>query len=140
MTGRRRRPECSGDCMLLAFRGTSTWARVGHTFGSMCGLVNQSAGVARRLFFLLRHLSKFPSFKNEIHRVVSEIWPWASSMLHLKREVCLRIPEYAGVVRCGAFATKARKCMVVETSFAGALVRECTDCVRRASLRARRCC
>ena len=30
-------------------------------------------------------------------------------------------------VRCGAFATKARKSMVVETSFAGALVRECTD-------------
>ena len=34
----------------------------------------------------------------KIHRVVSEIWPWEFSLLHLKREVCLRIPEYAGVV------------------------------------------
>ena len=33
-----------------------------------------------------------------IHCVVSEIWPWEFSLLHLKREVCLRIPEYAGVV------------------------------------------
>ena len=35
--------------------------------------------------------------------------------------------RWRGMVRCGAFATKARKSMVVETSFAGALVRECTD-------------
>ena len=34
----------------------------------------------------------------KIHRVVSEIWPWEFSLLHLKREICLRIPEYAGVV------------------------------------------
>ena len=37
----------------------------------------------------------------KIHRVVSEIWPWEFSLLHLKREVCLRIPEYAGVVWSG---------------------------------------
>ena len=48
--------------------------------------------------------------------------------------------RWRGMVRCGAFATKARKSMVVETSFAGALVRECTDRVRRTGLRARRCC
>ena len=35
--------------------------------------------------------------------------------------------RWRGMVRCGALATKARKPMVVETSFAGALVRECTD-------------
>ena len=61
----------------------------------------------------------------KIHRVVSEIWPWEFSLLHLKREVFLRIPEYAGVAwssACGALATKARKSMVVETSFAGAPV------------------
>ena len=29
--------------------------------------------------------------KLKIHRVVSEIWPWEFSLLHLKREVCLRI-------------------------------------------------
>ena len=52
---------------------------------------------------------------------------------------CTRV-RWRGMVRCGAFATKARKSMVVETSFAGALVRECTDRVRRTSLRARRCC
>ena len=45
--------------------------------------------------------------------------------------------RWRGMVRCGAFATKARKSMVVETSFAGALVRNCTDRVRRTSLRAR---
>ena len=32
---------------------------------------------------------------------MSEIWPWEFSLLHLKREVCLRIPEYAGVVWSG---------------------------------------
>ena len=48
--------------------------------------------------------------------------------------------RWRGMVRCGAFATKARKSMVVETSFAGALVRKCTDRVRRTGLRARRCC
>ena len=37
----------------------------------------------------------------KIHRVVSEIWPWEFLLLHLKREVCLRIPEYAGVVWSG---------------------------------------
>ena len=46
--------------------------------------------------------------------------------------------RWRGMVRCGAFATKARKSMIVETSFAGALLRECTDRVRRTSLRARR--
>ena len=30
--------------------------------------------------------------------------------------------RWRGMVRCGAFATKARKSMVVETSFTGALV------------------
>ena len=39
--------------------------------------------------------------KNEIHRVVSEILPWEFSLLHSKREFCLRIPEYAGVVWSG---------------------------------------
>ena len=48
--------------------------------------------------------------------------------------------RWRGMVRCGAFAPKARKSMVVETSFAGALVCECTDLVRRTSLRAHRCC
>ena len=48
--------------------------------------------------------------------------------------------RWRGTVRCGAFATKARKSMVVETSFVGALVRESTDRVRRTSLRAHRCC
>ena len=48
------------------------------------------------------------------------------------------LPPYTRVrwrdmVRCDAFATKARKSMIVETSFAGALVRECTDRVRRTS-------
>ena len=32
--------------------------------------------------------------------------------------------RWRGMVRCGAFATNDRKSMVVETSFAGALVRE----------------
>ena len=44
------------------------------------------------------------------------------------------------MVRCGALATKARNSMVVETSFADALVRECTNRVWRNSLRAHRCC
>ena len=35
--------------------------------------------------------------------------------------------RWRGMVKCGALATKARKSMVVEISFAGALVRECTD-------------
>ena len=38
------------------------------------------------------------------HRFVSENWPWEFSVLHLKREVCLRIPmipEYAGAVPSG---------------------------------------
>ena len=48
--------------------------------------------------------------------------------------------RWPGMIRCGALATKARKSMVVETSFAGALVRECTDRVGRNSLRERRCC
>ena len=39
--------------------------------------------------------------KMKIHRVVSEIWPWEFSLLQLKREICLRIPEYAGVVWSG---------------------------------------
>ena len=37
----------------------------------------------------------------KIHFVVSDIWPWEVSLLHLKREVCLRIPEYAGVLWSG---------------------------------------
>ena len=37
----------------------------------------------------------------KIYRVVSEIWPLKFSLLYLKREVCLRIPEYAGVVWSG---------------------------------------
>ena len=48
--------------------------------------------------------------------------------------------RWRGMVRCGAFATQAWKSMVVKTSFAGALVRKCTDRVRRTSLRARGCC
>ena len=44
------------------------------------------------------------------------------------------------MVRCGALATKARKSMFVETSFADALVRECTNRVWRNSLRAPGCC
>ena len=35
--------------------------------------------------------------------------------------------RWRGLVRCGALATNARKSIIVETSFAGALVRECTD-------------
>ena len=34
--------------------------------------------------------------------------------------------RWRGMVRCGALATKARNSMVVETSFADALVRDCT--------------
>ena len=37
--------------------------------------------------------------------------------------------RWRGMVKYRALATKARKSMVVETSFAGALVRECTDIV-----------
>ena len=48
--------------------------------------------------------------------------------------------RWRGIVRCGALATKAQKSMVVETSFADGLVRECTDHVRRTSLCVRRCC
>ena len=48
--------------------------------------------------------------------------------------------RWCGMVRCGAFATKARKSMVVETNFAGAFVRGCTDRVRRTSLEACICC
>ena len=36
--------------------------------------------------------------------------------------------RWRGLVKCGALATKARK-SIVETSFAGALVRECTDII-----------
>ena len=44
----------------------------------------------------------------------------------------INLPPYTrvrwrGMVRCGAFATKARNSMVVETSFADALVREYTN-------------
>ena len=35
--------------------------------------------------------------------------------------------RWRGMVRCGALATKARISMVVETTFADALVRECTN-------------
>ena len=48
--------------------------------------------------------------------------------------------RWRGMVRCGPLAAKARKSMAVETSFAGALVRECTNRVWRTSRRARRCC
>ena len=44
----------------------------------------------------------------KIHRVVSEIWPWEFSLLYLKREVFLRIPEYAGVA-WSSVALKRRK-------------------------------
>ena len=37
----------------------------------------------------------------KIHRVVYEIKLWEFSLLHLKREVCIPIPEYAGVVWSG---------------------------------------
>ena len=37
----------------------------------------------------------------KIDLVVSKIWPWEFSLMHLKKEVCLRIPEYAGVVWSG---------------------------------------
>ena len=47
--------------------------------------------------------------------------------------------RWRGMVKCRAFATKAQKSMFIKTSFAGALVRECTDIVWRNSLRARRC-
>ena len=78
----------------------------------------------------------------KIDRVVSEIWPWEFSLLQLKREGCLRIPEYAGVVWSGVvlLATKARKSMVVDSSFASALVRKCTNRVWWTSLHSRRCC
>ena len=38
--------------------------------------------------------------------------------------------RWRGMVGCGALATKARKSMVVETSFAVDLVHECTDRVQ----------
>ena len=43
----------------------------------------------------------FHCLKMKIHCVVSEIWPWEFSLLHLKREVCLHIPEYAALVWSG---------------------------------------
>ena len=50
----------------------------------------------------------FHRLKIKIHRVVSEIWPWEFSLLHLKREVCFRIPEYAGVVWSGVVLCRQR--------------------------------
>ena len=109
---------------------------------AQCGLDNQSAGVARRIFFLLRHLSKFPLFKKE--NPSCRFWDMALGSFAAafwKRS----LPPYTrvrwrGMVRCGALATKARNSMVVETSFADALVRERTNRVWRISLRAHRCC
>ena len=118
----------------------SGWELVIHL--AQCGLDNQSAGVARRLFFLLRHLSKFPSFK--YGNSSCRFWDMALGIFAVAFEK-RGLPPYTrvrwrGMVRHGAFATKARKSMVVETSSVGALVRECTDRVRRTSLRAHRCC
>ena len=98
VTGRQRMSA-------LVFACCFEWLRSGSELVihfAQCGLDNQSAGVVRRIFFLLRHLSKFPSFKKKkIHRVVFEIWPWEFSLLHLTREVCLHTPEYAGAVWSG---------------------------------------
>ena len=101
----------------LTWRGADVWVqwsfachfeelwsgsvRVGHTFGSMRAW-QPSAGAVRGTFFLLRHLSKFPSFQNENPSYRFWLWPWEFSLLHLTREVCLQISEYAGVVWSGA--------------------------------------
>ena len=87
-------------------------------------------------------MAAFPSFKNENRSC--RFWDIALGIFAAAFEK-RSLPPYTrvrwrGMVRCGAFATEARKSIVVETSFAGALVRECTDRVRWTSLRARRCC
>ena len=109
---------------------------------AQCGLDNQSAGAARHIFFLLRHLSKFPSCKKE--NPSCRFWDMALGSFAAAFEKRSLRPDtrvrWRGMVRCGALATKARKSMVVETSFADALVRECTNRVWRNSLRAPGCC
>ena len=63
------------DLGTLTWRGADVWVQwflhavlrdfeVGKSW-SYSGLDNQSAGVARWILFLMRHLSKFPLFKNE---------------------------------------------------------------------------
>ena len=138
---RDRAPIPSAEVFACYFEGLrSGWELIIHL--AQCGLDNQSAGVARQLFFLLRHLSKFPSFKNE--NPSCRFWDMALGLVAVAFEK-RSLPPYTrvrwrGMVRCGAFATKARKSIIVETSFAGALLRECTDRVLRTSLCARRCC
>ena len=96
---------------------------------AQCGLENQSAGVARRIFFLLRHLSKLPSFKKENPSCRfgdMALGSFAATFEKISLPPYTRV-RWRGMVRCGALATKARNSMVVETSFADALVRECTN-------------
>ena len=131
----RRRRMCA-VVFACSFEGLN------HTFGSMRAWQPQSAGVARWIFFLLRHLSKFPSFKKE--NPSCPFWDMALGIFAAAFEK-RSLPSYTrvrwrGMVRCGALAPKARKSMLVETSFAGAPVHECTNRVWRNSLRAPRCC
>ena len=80
----------------------------------------------------------------KIHRV--RFWDMALGIFAVAFEK-RSLPPYTrvrwtwfGQVWC-IFATKARKSMIVETSFAGALVRECTDRVLRCQFTcASRCC
>ena len=85
------------------FQGTWKCGRVGQTFGSMRAW-QPSAGVARRPFFLLRHLSKFLSFKNE--NPSCHFWDMALGIFAVafeKRSLppYTRDSEYAGVVWSG---------------------------------------
>ena len=140
------------DLGTRTWRGADVWVQlflhaVSRNFDlvihlAQCGLDNQSAGLARRICFLLRHLSKFPSFKKE--NPSCRFWDMALGSFAAAFEK-ISLPPYTrvrwrGMVRCGAFATKARNSTVVETSFADALVREFTNRVWRNSLRAHRFC
>ena len=83
----------TGLCM--PFRGISV--RVGHTFWSMRAWYPKCRCSETDVHLALGRLPKLPWFKNEIHRIVSKIWRWEISLLHLTREVCLPISKYAGL-------------------------------------------
>ena len=97
--GRRPMSAVVFACYFEGLR--SGWELVIHS--AQCGFDNQSAGVARRLFFLLRHLSKFPSFKNE--NPSCRFWDMALGIFAVAFEK-RSLPPYTrvrwrGMVRCG---------------------------------------
>ena len=63
---------------------------------AQCGLDNRNAGVARRMFFLLRHLSKLASFKNE--NPSCRFWDMASAPMAYDRTACACIDVVGGRV------------------------------------------